>query len=293
MCSRFENKKAQNLRIHFQFTNLKKFEFHLYDNDFTRRWYANFEQVNNLVPKSTDWELQSQGTDIEDETWRPLQNIIEKINSHVPNTIPITLILDEYTLDDLYNVHLIYEHIAKDDTWVEQAHDQDIARQDRGLLNDIIHLLEAKSKKVKNFPRIRFRFVDPKTGQPNVPKYDFEESDYKLFTPWKEPYVLYLNYNAVGQEWEKQWKAYKQPSSAVPLTQWSPSFNMTFKTTAYETQQQRIIKMRQWMENGGYDPDDPKNSFGQIPLGRLFKDKDETEYFKILNTATLKKVWCN
>ena len=242
MCSRFENKKAQNLRIHFQFTNLKKFEFHLYDNDFTRRWYANFEQVNNLVPKSTDWELQSQGTDIEDETWRPLQNI---------------------------------------------------ARQDRGLLNDIIHLLEAKSKKVKNFPRIRFRFVDPKTGQPNVPKYDFEESDYKLFTPWKEPYVLYLNYNAVGQEWEKQWKAYKQPSSAVPLTQWSPSFNMTFKTTAYETQQQRIIKMRQWMETGGYDPDEPKNSFGQIPLGRLFKDKDETEYFKILNTATLKKVWCN
>lgn len=281
------------MRIHFHFTNKKRFDFHLYDNDFTRRWFKNFVQVNKTVPQDTDWELMVQGTSIEEETWQPLIKTIEKINQHVPNTIPNDLILEEYSLNDLYNVHLVYEEIAKDDTWVNCASDKNIASQDRGLLNDIIHVLESKAKKGKNFPRIRFRFVDPTTGQPNVPKYDFEDADYNLFTPWKKPYVLYLNYNAVGQEWEKQWKAYKHPSSAVPLTQWSPSFFMTFKATAYDTQNARIESMKRWMEDAGFDPKDPKNSFGQIPLGYLYKDKTDSEYFKILNTTKLEKVWCS
>ena len=269
------------------FKNAAIFDCHLNDNDFVRRWAKMFKECNALVPTKHVYELTSQGMD-QSDPFENLFDIIDLINKHKQDTIPYTYTRQSgrmhFSMKDLSEIHHIYEDIAK------QKWDKSFVK-DRDLLNDYIHQAEPYTKKDgQAAPRTRFRLVSPKTGVPNVDKISFEDSDYKLFTPWNMPYTLYLNYNAVGEDYVKAYKSKRGPKEAVPLKEYSPSFYIEFYAMSYIRQKNRITKIRNWMQEGGIDPDCPKESFGHIPLGVLFKDKPDKYYYNALTNSELMDV---
>jgi hypothetical protein len=272
------------MRLNLIFKNGAIFDCHLNNNDFVKRWSNMLKECNKLVPSKHVYELSSQGMG-QIDPFENLFDIIAVINNHKADTIPWKYTREsgrtQFTMDDLSDIHFIYEEIAK-------QHWHSSTKKDRDLLNDYIHQAESKTKfEWKTSPRTRFRMVSSKTGVPNVDKVEFKDSDYKLFTPYRYPYTLYLNYNAVGEDYIKAYKSRRSPKEAVPLKHYSPSFFIEFETLKFPYQKQTINRVRKWMQDGGIDPDCPKESFGHIPLGVLFKDQPDKYYYNTLTTSEL------
>ena len=272
------------MRLNLIFKNGAVFDCHLNDNDFVKRWWNMIKEANTLVPSKHVYELSSQGMD-QTDPFEKLFDIIDVINNHKDNTIPDKYTRqsgrDHFTMQDLSDIHHIYEDLANQH-WCCNT------RKDRDLLNDYIHQAESKTNlQWKTSPRTRFRMVSSKTSVPNVDKIEFKDDDYKLFTPYRYPYTLYLNYNAGGEDYIKAYKSKRSPKEAVPLTQYSPSFFIEFESLKFPYQKQTINRVRNWMQEGGIDPDYPKESFGNIPLGVLFKDQPDKYYYNALTTSEL------
>lgn len=273
------------MRLNLIFKNGAVFDCHLNNNDFIKRWITMLKGCNTLVPSKHRYELSAQGIG-NDSPFEKLFDIIDVINNYNTDTIPNIYTRQSgrthFTMDDLSKIHFIYEEIAKQN-WPDHT------KKDIDLLNDYIHQAEPNTKmEWKTTPRARFRLVSPDTGIPNVDKVEFEDEDYKLFTPYRYPYTLYLNYNAVGEDYIKAYKSKRTPKEAVPLREYSPSFFIEFETLKFAYQKQTISRVKDWMQEGGIDPYCPKESFGHIPLGILFKDQPDKYYYNAIATSELK-----
>lgn len=283
------------MRVLIIFENDTVFDWHMYDNDFVNRWVTMLQEHVANVPDAHDYELTLQGLGPADE-FKRLNKIIDKCNEHRANTIPDHYVNKaEYTLQELSEVHYIYEEIAQQPEWLNGSLNENDAIKVRDLLNDFIHQAESRAGSNLNLqkritPRVRFRIVNPETGVPNARKEDFQDSDYNLFDPIVHPSIMYLNYNAVGEDFIKTYKSEREPKDAMPLRQFSPSFFFVLHAIDYDTQFKRIERCKQWMQQGGFDPADPMNSFGYIPMGTLFKSENDSVYENALLKSKIKKV---
>lgn len=283
------------MRIQLIFENNTVFDWHMYDNDFVNRWVTMLQEHIENVPEVHDYELTLQGLGTADE-FKRLNKIINVCNEHRPGTIPDYFVdKPEYTLQELSDIHYIYEDIAIQSEWLQGNLPENDAIKARDLLNDFIHQSESRAGSNLNLqkritPRVRFRMVNPETGVPNARKDDFIESDYTLFDPIVHPGIMYLNYNAVGEDFIKAFKSGRYPKDAVPLRQYSPSFFFVLHAIDYDTQHRRIERCKQWMRDGGYDPADLKNAFGYIPMGHMFKSENDSVYEDALISSKIKEV---
>ena len=283
------------MRIQIIFENDIVFDWHMFENDFVSRWMSMLEEHVQRVPEMHDYELTLQGLGPADE-FKRLNGIINDCNNHKSGTIPDCFVDKEYyTLKELSDIHYIYEEIAAGPEWLEGSLSYNNAIKVRDLLNDYIHQAESRAgstlnKQKRITPRVRFRIVNPNTGVPNARKKNFEESDYELFNPIVYPYTLYLNYNAVGEDFIKTFKSGREPDDAVPLRQFSPSFFFVLHAPEYDIQNRRIHECKKWMIKGGFDPEDPFSSFGYIPIGRLFKTENDSTYEDALVNSSIKDI---
>lgn len=274
--------KRVEMRIQIIFENGTIFDWHMYDNDFVKRWVTMLQHHVKNIPGLHDYELTVAGLGSENE-FEKLLNIIKKVNSHCPGIIPNKFVKNTFTLKELSDLHYIYEEIAQQEL-------PNHAKKDIDLLNDYIHQSESRAGEKREIPRVRFRIVSPETGVPNARKDNFIDSDYKLFDPIVHPGIMYLNYNAVGEDFIKTYKSGRHPKYAVPLRQYSPSFFFVLHSVDYDTQYKRIEHCKEWMREGGYDPDDTMNSFGYIPMGQLFKSENDSVYEEALTNSKIKEV---
>ena len=277
------------MRVQLIFDNDAIFDWHLYSNDFVVRWYDLLKTHVEQVPEKHTYELTVAGVG-KDNPFERLLDILYKINDHAPNTIPSNYLKLSFTLDELSELHYIYEEIGKDESWLKGNLPEKDAIKYRDLFNDYIHQSESKAGEKEEIPRTRFRIVNPETGVPNAQKIDFQDHDYELFDPIIYPNVMYLNYNAVGEDYIKTFKSGRSPADAVPLRKYSPSFFFVTHSVDFDIQSRRINDCLQWMNNGGVDIHNPKNSFGYIPMGSLFKTKSDAYYLDALANSQIKEV---
>lgn len=277
------------MRIQIIFKNNAVFDWHMYKNDFVVRWIEMLQEHVHNVPKKHTYELTLSGFGKNNE-FENLLEIIKKVNEHRPNTIPKKYIKNTFTIKELSEIHYIYEEIGKDENWLNGFYPSKEAIKYRDLLNDYIHQSESRAAIKKDIPRVRFRIVSTETGVPNAQKIDFNDTDYNLFEPIIKPYVMYLNYNAVGEDYIKTFKSGRSPQDAVPLRKYSPSFFFILNTVDYDIQKQRIDNCLKWMSAGGIDIANKKNSFGYIPLGHLFKTQSDQYYSNALMTSEIESV---
>lgn len=283
------------MRIQIIFENNIVFDWHMFENNFVNRWLKMMQEHVEEVPSKHDYELTLQGLGPADE-FKRLHEIMETCNNHRRGTIPSYFInRKEFTLKNLSDIHYIYEEIAQQPEWLKGSLCENEAIKARDLLNDYIHQAESKAGSVSGLqksvtPRVRFRIVNPSTGVPNARKENFEESDYQLFDPFVHSYTMYLNYNAVGEDFLKTFKSGRSPNDAVPLKQYSPSFFFVLEAPEYDVQYRRIDQCKRWMIEGGYDPKDPKNSLGHIPMARLFKTENDKVYEDTLVYSKIREV---
>ena len=253
----------------------------LNDNDFIERWLNDLEQyIDNT---NYNYQITLNGF-IGKDAFKQLRLIIQEINKTSPQCIPhLYTEKFEFTVQELSELHYIYEQLALDPVYKSII----------GLLdkfNDCIH--HAEEAAIKNqtaAPRVRFRIVDPVTKVPNFPKVPFEKEDYELYDSYIEPYVVYLNYNALGEDFLKTFRSGRSASTAVPLTEYSPSFFFVLQSDYIENQHREITNCIQWMKDSDIDVTDPVNSLGHIPLGRLHKVYSE-DFLKVILQRKLTKV---
>lgn len=247
------------------------------------------EHIEN-VPSKHAYQLTLSGFNPGQE-FNDLKQIICKVNEHSPNTIPKNYVKDEYTMEELSKIHYIYEEIGKDPNWLNGKLSYNKAISYRDLLNDKIHQAESYAMgKNRSLPRIRFRIVNPDTGVPNARKVDFNDYDYNLFDPIIKPYTIYLNYNAVGEDFIKTFKSGRTPDTAVPLQKYSPSFFFVLEGPNLARQKKIINGCKDWMLEHGFDPTNKYNSFGYLPLGTIFKEQSD-DYYKNLLQENLQEVY--
>lgn len=253
----------------------------LNENDFVDRWVNNFkEYIDN---NNYSYQLTLNGFYGKD-FFKNLRSTIQSINEFKADTIPLKYTKKfEFTLEELSELHYIYEKLAVDINYKSII----------GILDNfndnIHHAEEAAIKNQSAAPRVRFRIVDPVTGVPNFPKIPFKEEDYDLFDPYVEPYVVYLNYNALGEDYLKTFKSSRPVDTAVPLREYSPSFFFTLQSDYIEKQQEDLIACKEWLSTNGINPNDPKNSLGHIPLGRLHKVYSE-DFLKVILQRNLLEI---
>lgn len=284
--------KEAEVKIQIIFENGTVFDWHMYDNDFVNRWFEMFKSHCRDVPDKHNYEITTSGINDTNE-FDLLLDILYKINEHRSDTIPKKYFKKIFTLSELSELHYIYEKIGNDNSWLEGNFSKNKAIKYRDLLNDYIHQSESKAGLKTVTPRVRFRIVDPKSNVPNARKEDFHETDYKLFQPIIYPYTMYLNYNAVGEDYIKTFKSGRPANTAVPLRKYSPSFFFVFNSIDYNIQKRRIEECKKWMTSEGVNISDPKNSFGYIPLGTLFKTEDDSCYKTALVESKISKVVFN
>lgn len=243
----------------------------LNDNNFVDRWIIFLEQfINN--PKFK-YEITLNGFN-QGEEFKNLRKTIKEINLYKQDSIPNTLSNKfEFTMQDLSNLHFIYENIANDTSYL------DIQKIVDCLNDNIHHAEEVALKNQSASPRLRFRIVDSNTGVPNFFKKPLKEEDYKLFDPYIEPYVVYLNYNALGEDYLKTFKSGRPADTAVQLDEYSPSFFFTLQADYIKRQHKEIQDCKKWMLNNNIDSSNYKNALGHIPLGRVHKVFPE-DFFK-------------
>lgn len=282
-------------RIQIIFNDNTVFDWHMFENDFVHRWVSMLGEHVQRVPEKHDYELTLQGLGPADEFQR-LNDVINKCNYHRPGTISDCFVnKTDFTLEELSQIHYTYEEIAASPAWLQGSLSQKIAIKTRDLLNDRIHQAESRAgstlnKQKRITPRVRFRIVNPDTRVPNAKKEDFLESDYEMFDPIVHDYTMYLNYNAVGEDFIKTFKSRRQPDDAVPLRKYSPSFFFVLNAPEYDIQSRRINDCRKWMINGGYDPKNKFNSFGYLPMGKLFKTENDKVYEDALLYSEIREI---
>jgi len=253
----------------------------LNDNDFINRWLTDLQQY--IDNKNYSYQITLNGF-VGKDSFKQLRLIIQEINKAFPLSIPYLYTEKfEFTIQELSDLHYIYEQLA-----VNPLYKSIIGLLDK--FNDCIH--HAEEAAIKNqtaAPRVRFRVVDSKTRVPNFPKVPFKKEDYKLYDPYIEPYIVYLNYNALGEDFLKTFKSGRPVSTAVPLSEYSPSFFFVLQSDYVEKQHREITNCIQWMQNSNIDVTDPVNSLGHIPLGRLHKVYPE-DFLKVILQRELTKV---
>lgn len=272
-------------RIQIIFENEHWWQVNTFNHSFAHKWCEYFSQCLK-IPNQT-YELTVTGDDLF-YTQNKLKQIIDKVNYHIPNTIKHNI---EYlSFEILSEIHYIYEEIGKDPNWI---HNGKLLPADafktRDLLNDIIHEAEGViGKKVS--PRIRYRLVSSETLVPSLPKVSFEECDYDLFEPIMEPYVIYLNYNAVGEDLLKTYKSGRSIDTAVNLREFSPSFFFVTQALDYEFQKHDVEQVYKWMEENGIDITDKRNIVGYLPIGRLFKNMPDANFINDVKHSKIKEI---
>lgn len=279
--------------IQLIFENDKTIDIVLNNNTFSKKWTSFLSSYIEKVPNYHEYEIQISGIE-KDKKIKELLKVIDMINCHIPSTID-----DKYTnkfqrvtfsYEELSDIHYVYEKIAADDNWIERGNLSNTESfYYRGKLNDLIHETEAIIGK-RVLPRIRFRIVDPLTKIPNTEKIDFDNEDYFLFDPIMRPYTVYLNYNAVGEDFIKTFKSNRPANTAVPLTKYSPSFFFVTQSIDYNLQKHSINRCRQWMQESGYNSYDPKTSFGYLPIGTIFKNMSDSELIDVIQTDKIKDI---
>lgn len=253
----------------------------LNNNDFVNRWTQQLEQCldNELYSYEVTLNGFNQGSE-----FKNLRKTLQDLNAYKEGTIPSTFTSKfEFTIQELSDLHFIYERIAldKDYTNNKKLVDQ---------LNDNIHHAEEVALKNQSAsPRLRFRIVDPITRMPNVIKLPLHDEDYELYDPYIQPYTVYLNYNALGEDYLKTYKSGRAPDTAVVLEKYSPSFFFTLQADYIDKQHQEITNCKNWMKAHGIDINSTKNAIGHIPLGRLHKVYSE-DFLKVILCRTLTKV---
>lgn len=276
----------KTLNLKFQSDSLKIL---LDDNNFVNRWTNLMQEHIDHVPSKHTYQLTLSGFNPGKE-FNLLKQVILKVNEHRLNTIPKQYIKDEYTMTELSEIHYIYEEIGQDPNWLNGNLSYNEAISYRDLLNDKIHQAESYAMgKNRSLPRIRFRTVDPSTGVPNARKVEFEDGDYNLFDPIIKPYTVYLNYNAVGEDFIKTFKSGRTPDTAIPLQKYSPSFFFVLEGPNLVRQMKIINDCKHWMLKHGFDPNNKYNSFGYLPLGIIFKERND-DYYKSLLQENLEKI---
>lgn len=272
-------------RIQIIFENNHWWQINTFDHSFAHKWTTYFFHCVNIIGQK--YELNVTGDDLY-KTQRRLRDIIDQVNLHVPSTINQNI--DYLSFKTLSDIHYIYEGISKNDYWVSNGSlSLEKAIKIRDELNDAIHEAEGLIGK-RVCPRIRYRLVNSDTGVPNLPKVEFEECDYNYFEPIMEPYVVYLNYNAVGEDLLKTYKSGRSIDSAVNLRQFSPSFFFVTHAVDYELQKHDVEQTYKWMENNGIDINDKKNIVGYLPIGRLFKNMPDASFINDVRHSRIKEI---
>jgi len=287
------------LNLHFE-KNIDKevykniIEIKLFENYFIDKWCKQLEEVINN--SNYEYQLTLSGFEYGTE-FKKLSNTITHINSHIPDTVPFKYTIDagkvSFSINDLSELHFIYESISANNDWISNGNlSKKEATRLRDNFNDHIHHSEKLSDELSNkylTPRVRFRVVDPISKVPNVKKIAFDEKDYSLYSPYIEPYVVYLNYNALGEDFLKTMKSGRTPKTAVVLKEYSPSFFFQLQANTIYNQEKEIKACKKWMVEGGINIHDPKNSIGHIPLGILQKNISE-DFLKVILQRNLVKV---
>lgn len=272
-------------RIQIIFENDHWWQINTFDHSFAHKWCEYFSQCLKLTNQT--YELTVTGDDLF-YTQHKLKQVIDKINFHIPGTIVQNI---EYlSFELLSEIHYIYEEIGKDHNWVYNGNLTPVdATKTRDLLNDAIHEAEGIIGK-RVCPRIRYRLVNSETLVPNLPKIPFEECDYELFKPIMEPYVVYLNYNAVGEDLLKTHKSGRSIDTAVNLQEFSPSFFFVTQALDYELQKHDVEQTYKWMDKNGFDTNDKKNIVGYMPIGRLFKNMPDANFINDVKYSRIKDI---
>ena len=253
----------------------------LNDNNFVTRWTTQLEKCldNDLYAYEVTLNGFNQGNE-----FKNLRKTLQDLNKFKEGTVPASFTRKfEFTMQELSDLHFIYESIATNEIYLD-------AKKLVDQFNDNIHHAEEVALKNQSAaPRLRFRVVDPLTRVPNVEKLPFEYNDYKLYDPYIQPYTVYLNYNALGEDFLKTYKSSRSPDTAVVLEKYSPSFFFTLQADYIENQYREITKCKEWMKENNIDISNPKNNIGHIPLGRLHKVYSE-DFLKVILQRKLKKV---
>jgi len=272
-------------RIQIIFENDHWWQINTFDHSFAHKWTTYFFHCVNIIGQK--YELNVTGDDLY-KTQRRLRDIIDQVNLHVPSTINQNI--DYLSLETLSDIHYIYEDISKNDYWISNGSmSLEKAIKIRDELNDTIHEAEGLIGK-RVCPRIRYRLVNADTGVPNLPKVEFEECDYNYFEPIMEPYVVYLNYNAVGEDLLKTYKSGRSIDTAVNLRQFSPSFFFVTQAVDYELQKHDVEQTYKWMGKNGFDTNDKKNIVGYLPIGRLFKNMPDANFINDVKYSRIKDI---
>jgi len=272
--------------IQLMFDNSTSLSILMNQNKFVNKWLELLSTYNNQIPGQYEYDIQISGIG-RDYVIDELLEVMTEINNHHPHTIPINYFHRHLSHVELSDIHFIYEKIESDNVWLSTGRlSYNCICFYKSKLNDLIHEMEAMLGK-RTTPRVRFRIVDPVTKVPNTYKPELDISDYKLFEPIIRPYVVYLNYNAVGEDFIKTFKSNRDPSTAVPLTKYSPSFFFVTHAIDIHLQQHTVLQCRKWMLNAGYNSEDYKNSFGYIPLGVVFKNSSDNDISTTIKTSKL------
>ena len=253
----------------------------LNDNNFVTCWTTQLEKCldNSLYAYEVTLNGFNQGSE-----FKNLRKTLQDLNKFKQGTVPASFTNKfEFTMQELSDLHFIYESIATDETYLEVKKLVD-------QFNDNIH--HAEEVAIKNqsaSPRLRFRIVDPITGVPNVEKLPLEYDDYKLYDPYIRPYTVYLNYNALGEDFLKTYKSGRTPDTAVVLEKFSPSFFFTLQADYIDKQHTEIENCKKWLNDSNIDINKSKNAIGHIPLGTVHKVYAE-DFLKIILQRKLTKV---
>lgn len=254
------------------------------DNSFVHRWVDLMKEHNNKQ-HTKEVYLVAFDNSSKDIAYEKLRSIMININEDHPNTIPMKYINQKYySQNDLNFLHNIYETIANTYEWITTGKfDIKESAKIRDLFNDYIHLNEPFTHSRGPAPRLRFRYVDPKTGVPNARKVNLNDEDYDLFQPFMLKNRIYLNYCQVGKDLMKQYKSEGNFKDINPLKKYSPSFWFILKERDLNYQAWRYCDVRRWIKENNLDPDDKFLANGYIELGAFGSEYSTDEIMVRIN----------
>ena len=153
-------------------------------------------------------------------------------------------------------------------------------RQLNNLCHEIENWVWADRKKAVNPEWIRPSQI---TTFLNAPRYDLQDEDYELFKHNRYDRELggvYLHWSQIGKTLYEVWRDEDAPKLTDALCSeinhqkyYSGEFDIEWGRTIteklYDFKEKQINEYRAWLEENGYDWEDPKLSLGYIKIGQV------------------------